>query len=133
VIDFAAVSGRSLSARRLKQSVLQDVAAMIRSFQNAAAESVLRLPMTGAVTSDALATWKNAADFWQLWTSSAFLKAYLAVTAAAELLPRSRAQLNLLLQVHLMERATYELQHELKNRPDRVAIPLHGILDLLGT
>jgi maltose alpha-D-glucosyltransferase / alpha-amylase len=131
VIDFAGESGRSLSARRLKQSVLQDVAAMIRSFQYAASESVLRLPMTGAVTPDALATWKSAAAFWQQWTSSAFLKAYLAATDAAELLPRPRVQLNLLLQVHLMARATYELQYELKNRPDRVASPLQVILELL--
>ncbi len=92
----------------------------------------MRLPMTGAVTSDALTTWKSAADFWRRWVSSAFLKSYLATTAGTQLWPSSPAQLNLLLQVHLMQRATYELEHELKARPDRVAIPLQGILELLN-
>jgi maltose alpha-D-glucosyltransferase / alpha-amylase len=132
MIDFEGEPARSLSARRLKRSALEDVAGMIRSFQYAASEALLRLPMTGAVTPDAVAAWQSAADFWHVWNSSAFLKAYLAATSATELLPKSRAQLELLLQVQLMERAAYELQHELNNRPDRAAIPLRGILELLA-
>ncbi len=38
-----------------------------------------------------------------------------------------------LLQVHLLEKAVYELGYELNNRPDWVAIPLEGISKALET
>jgi maltose alpha-D-glucosyltransferase / alpha-amylase len=37
----------------------------------------------------------------------------------------------MLLDVFLLEKALYELNYELNNRPDWVRIPLHGIVRLL--
>ncbi len=103
---------------------------MVRSLRYAAAEALLRLPTIGVVAPDAIAAWQQAADFWYAWSSSAFLRAYSTATAATDLLPRSEPQLDLLLKVHLMERAIEELQYELDNRPERATFALHGILEL---
>ena len=130
VIDFEGDARRPLSARRIKRSALEDVAGMVRSLRYAAAEALLRLPTIGVVAPDAIAAWQQAADFWYAWSSSAFLRAYSTATAATDLLPRSEPQLDLLLKVHLMERAIEELQYELDNRPDRATFALHGILEL---
>jgi predicted trehalose synthase len=37
-----------------------------------------------------------------------------------------------LLDVHLIEKALYEIAYEMNNRPDWVRIPLRGVLELLG-
>ena len=79
---------------------------------------------------EAIAAWQQAADFWYLWSSSAFLRAYAAATAATDLLPQSEPHLDLLLKVHLMERAIEELLFELDNRPDGITAALQGILEL---
>jgi maltose alpha-D-glucosyltransferase/alpha-amylase len=132
IVDFDGDPTLSLSARRIKRSPLEDVAGMVRSFHDAASEALSRLPKIGVVAPDAVTVWQQAADFWYLWTSSAFLRAYAAATAATDLLPKPSAQLDLLLKVHLMEKAIHEVQDELDNRPDRVAVPLRGILELAG-
>jgi maltose alpha-D-glucosyltransferase / alpha-amylase len=133
IIDFEGNPARPLSTRRIKRSPMEDVAGMVRSFHYAAAEALLRLPIIGAVAPDAIAAWQQAADFWYLWTSSAFLRAYAAATASTNLLPRSETQLDLLLKVHLLERTVEELQYALANRPDNVPAALRGILELLGS
>ncbi len=38
----------------------------------------------------------------------------------------------MLLDVYILEKAVYELQYELNNRPAWVGIPLQGILQILG-
>jgi maltose alpha-D-glucosyltransferase/alpha-amylase len=45
--------------------------------------------------------------------------------------PTDREQLETLLDVYLLERAIAELGHELNNDPERVLIPLEGIIQLL--
>jgi maltose alpha-D-glucosyltransferase/alpha-amylase len=105
---------------------------MVHSFHYAASAALVRLPKIGAVTADAVTAGHQAAEFWSLWTSSAFLKSYAAV-CPPELLPREKTQLDQLLRVHLMEQAVYELQYELNNVPERAAVPLAGMLEVLET
>jgi predicted trehalose synthase len=38
-----------------------------------------------------------------------------------------------LLQVHLLEKAVYELGYEMNNRPEWMAIPLEGISKVLNS
>jgi maltose alpha-D-glucosyltransferase/alpha-amylase len=121
---------RSAAARRIKSSALRDVASMIHSFHYAASAALWRLQKIGPVNPDTLAIWRNAADFWSTWTSSAFLRAY-ANACPPSLLPPDRAQRDALLRVHLMEQAVLELQFELKNMPERAGVPLAGMLDVL--
>jgi maltose alpha-D-glucosyltransferase/alpha-amylase len=51
--------------------------------------------------------------------------------APADLLPTDAASLELLLDVHLIEKGLYEVVYELNNRPSWARIPLQGILDML--
>lgn len=127
IIDFEGEPARPLSQRRLKRSPLQDVAGMLRSFHYAAHAPLLA--STGSVNVDdgnreKLNGW---AEVWAKWVSERFLDEYLKTARGAEFLPPSRAEILALLQLHVLEKAVYELGYELNNRPDWVAIPLEGI------
>ena len=130
IIDFEGEPARSIAERRLKQSPLRDVAGMLRSFHYAtgasldslaAAESAQTPTASSAGRSAARASW---ARVWHLWSSAAFLRAYLAQTAGALFLPRQPQELAWLLDQFLLEKAVYELRYELNNRPDWLPIPL---------
>ena len=47
-------------------------------------------------------------------------------------MPKSDADLQLLLEFFLLEKCVYEIGYELNNRPDWVDIPLSALLELLG-
>ena len=47
-------------------------------------------------------------------------------------MPHSEDELTLLLSTSMLHKVMYELSYELNNRPDWVAVPLRGLLDLLG-
>ena len=58
---------------------------------------------------------------------------HLAEAGQGTFLPRTRQELQVLLDIYLLEKAIYELGYELNNRPDWVKIPLRGIQQLLQT
>ena len=66
---------------------------------------------------------------WYEWMSSVFVEAYLATAGGAPFLPS--ADIGYILEVFLLEKAFYELQYELNNRPDWIHIPLAGIVDII--
>ena len=47
-------------------------------------------------------------------------------------LPRLVQEFEILLNIFLLEKAIYELNYELNNRPEWVDIPLDGILEIVG-
>jgi maltose alpha-D-glucosyltransferase/alpha-amylase len=132
IIDFEGEPARHLGERRIKRSPLRDVAGMLRSFQYAAyvglhgqASTVLRpedLPM--------LQEWARA---WYLWVSATFLKSYLQLIADTPILPQTREGIKVILDAYLLDKAIYEVNYELNNRPDWVGLPLQGILQVLET
>ena len=71
------------------------------------------------------------ARVWARWTGAAFLKGYLAAASDAPLLPSDRVQSAALLDLFLIDKALYELNYELNNRPDWTRIPLQGLADLV--
>jgi trehalose synthase-fused probable maltokinase len=127
IIDFEGEPARPLSQRRLKRSPLQDVAGMLRSFHYAAHAPLLA--STGSVNVDDRnrAKLNGWAEVWAKWVSQRYLEEYLKTARGAEFLPPSREQIMALLQLHVLEKAVYELGYELNNRPGWVAIPLEGI------
>jgi maltose alpha-D-glucosyltransferase / alpha-amylase len=132
IIDFEGEPARSLSERRVKKSPLQDVAGMVRSFHYAAF-SYLLAPIEAAPASQKdfreLTPW---ADAWYGWVRTAFLKSYFETARSGSFLPESREEIIASLQVHLLEKAVYELGYELNNRPGWAAIPLAGISAILA-
>jgi maltose alpha-D-glucosyltransferase/alpha-amylase len=87
----------------------------------------------GTTGPDMVLALRQAATFWYLWTSAAFLKEYLEVAAGSVFLPTSQHETETLLNVFLLDKSVYELAYELNNRPNWVEVPLRGILDLLET
>jgi len=132
IIAFEGEPVRALSERRLKRSARTDVAGMLRSFDYAV-HTVLYVTAGGEVIRledvPVLAPW---ARFWQQWTSSAFLRAYLQEATEAPFVPRACVEFARLLDVLLLEKNLYELGYELNHRPQWVRIPLAGILRALG-
>jgi maltokinase len=117
IIDFEGEPARPLPERRQKRSPLRDVASMLRSFAYAAsALEILRgQPAQGDFEEQARDT---------------FLEHYFEAVDAT-LLPGGPAAVANLLAVFELEKAIYELQYEIDNRPDWVTIPVAGIARML--
>jgi maltokinase len=117
ILDFEGEPARPLPERRQKRSPLRDVAGMLRSFAYVASATQI---MRG----------KPAPEDFEQRARETFLQHYLG-TIDPSLLPAGEAAIAHLLSVFELEKAVYELQYELDNRPDWVAIPVAGIRRLL--
>ena len=117
LLDFEGEPARALNARRQKRTPLRDVASMLRSFSYATWAVKLQRGL------------QAPADFEQR-ARETFLDAYFAGVDPA-LLPAGQAQVTSLLATLELEKALYELQYELDNRPDWVPIPVSGILRII--
>jgi maltose alpha-D-glucosyltransferase/alpha-amylase len=132
IIDFEGEPLRPLTQRRLKRIGLRDVAGMLRSYHYAmsmASRRVTEESGLGEEQSQALAAWAHAL---YRWAGSAFLTGYLDVAGGTPIVPSDDSHTRGLLDVFLVEKAAYELEYELNNRPDWVGIPLRGILETSG-
>jgi maltose alpha-D-glucosyltransferase/alpha-amylase len=126
IVDFEGEPGRSLAERRAKGCVLRDVAGMVRSFSYAAHSAALR-------RSAGSASEQGAAEKLARWEREArhhFLEGYAKSAAGLESVPADGPSLGALLELFLIEKALYELRYEAANRPDWIAIPLRGLLEL---
>lgn len=130
IIDFEGEPARSLAERRMKHPALLDVAGMIRSFQYAPF-AFLEGKRDGVASGLTPASREAWARFWCDWSSAAFLKAYLGIAARSRFWPQAEADVRLLFDAYVLEKAMYELNYELNNRPSWVGIPLQGILRLI--
>ena len=117
IIDFEGEPARPLPERRQKRSPLRDVAGMLRSFAYAASAVEIQRGTP-------------APEDFELRAREAFLAGYF-VHIDATLLPAGEAAIASLLSIYELEKAIYELQYELDNRPDWVSIPVAGITRLL--
>jgi maltose alpha-D-glucosyltransferase/alpha-amylase len=83
------------------------------------------------IRSENLGLMQRWANFFHAWASLAFVKSYLATAENAAFLPSTSQELQVLLDAYLLEKAVYELGHELTYRPDWVDIPLRRLTELL--
>jgi maltose alpha-D-glucosyltransferase/alpha-amylase len=74
---------------------------------------------------------RHWADLWYTHVSGAFLRSYLDSVQDSNVVPHDPKDFTMLLETFLVEKAVYELGYELNNRPDWLAIPMHGIQQLL--
>lgn len=128
ITDFEGEPARSYSERRLKRSPLRDVAGMIRSFHYAAFGSLV---LDSHIRKDDLAKLIPFAEHWYHYMSGFFMKAYLDTVQGSPFIPKNKEDLETLMTTFLLEKAIYELNYELNNRPGWVLIPLHGIVALM--
>lgn len=131
IIDFEGEPARSLSERRIKRSPFRDVAGMVRSY-NYAAHFVLQ-QLGGGGISEQDAEWLRPwADAWFTWMAAAFLRGYFAGADGSPFLPPTDEERERMLSLLLLEKALYEVNYELQNRPAWINVPLEGILDCIG-
>lgn len=118
VIDFEGEPRRPLLDRRRKASPLRDAAGLLRSlaYAAAAARQAGEAPPEG----------------WERRAREAFLAGYLPAVAPSGLLPVTPTAIEEILRLYELEKAAYELRYELAHRPDWIAVPVAGILELLG-
>ena len=128
IVDFEGEPGRPVAERRAKSSVLRDVAGMLRSFSYAAHAARLHRAGGVAASESALA----AVAVWEHGAARHFREGYLKAAEGLASVPGSAGAFEATLALFLIEKALYELRYELAQRPDWVAIPLHGLLELSG-
>ncbi len=122
--DFEGEPARSYSERRLKRSPLRDVAGMIRSFHYAAYGSLF---LDSNIRKEDFSRLMPFLENWYHYVSGFFMKAYLETVKGSGFIPKNKEDLETLMNTFLLEKAIYELNYELNNRPDWVMIPLRGI------
>ncbi|MEI6848197.1 MAG: maltose alpha-D-glucosyltransferase [Chlorobiaceae bacterium] len=129
IIDFEGEPARRVSERKIKRSVFRDISGMLRSFDYAAFK-VLQKHQSVIRSEDhhVLEPW---GDCWSFYIGQHFLDTYFEKTRGSNIVPDNSKQREHLMRAYLMNKAVYELNYELNNRPEWVNIPLRGILKIL--
>jgi maltose alpha-D-glucosyltransferase/alpha-amylase len=123
ILDFEGEPARSYSERRLKYSAIRDVAGMIRSFHYAAYGSLL---LDNQIREEDINKLTPYVEQWYNYMSGFFMEAYLKTVDGAPFVPKNNVDLQLLMRTFLLQKAIYELNYELNNRPAWVLVPLRG-------
>ncbi|WP_347986437.1 maltose alpha-D-glucosyltransferase [Methylomonas sp. AM2-LC] len=128
IIDFEGEPTRALAERRCKHSPLRDVAGMLLSFNYAAVTAIAKELVESP---EVAAKLESLLRDWEAEVGRVFLAAY-AETLAYSGIIAAPMPLRGLLDLFLLEKLLYEVRYELDNRPDWVAIPLRGILEIMN-
>lgn len=128
ITDFEGEPARSYSERRLKRSPLRDVAGMVRSFHYAAYGSLV---LDDHIRKEDVNKLTPFVEQWYHYMSGFFMKAYLETVKGSPFIPDNKQDLEILMTTFSLEKAIYELNYELNNRPGWVMIPLRGIKALM--
>jgi len=131
IIDFEGEPARHLGERRIKRSPLRDVAGMIRSFHYAT-HAALRAQSFIDLQPEQIDLLKEWASVWYCRVSATYLNSYMKYMTEASILPQETEGIEVILNSYLIEKAIYEINYELNNRPSWVELPLEGILQVLG-
>ncbi len=102
---------------------------MIRSFDYAASAAVRHIAETRPA---ALPRAAALAEAWRQRAVDGFRAAYRKATRGSPVYPANKLQGKALVDFFTLEKAVYEVNYELANRPGWVSIPLTGILRVLA-
>lgn len=128
VVDFEGEPGRTLSDRRIKRSPLRDIASMLLSFNYATTQAIRNEVESGMFRSDNIPVMEAWSQFWYSWVSATFLKSYLETAGKDTFLPKTKAELQVLLDAYMLEKIFASVGYELNHRPDWVEVPLKWLL-----
>ena len=122
IVDFEGEPMRTLAERRAKYISIRDVAGMLRSFDYACATQMRKMKSHRA--DEEL---QKITDLMK----STYLSHYLIAMANCPSFPEDLKQADDILNLCLMEKAFYEIDYEMSNRPDWIDIPITGLLSIL--
>jgi maltose alpha-D-glucosyltransferase/alpha-amylase len=127
--NFEGEPMRPFSERRLKRSPLRDVASMIRSLHYAAYSAIFEQDFYKEHQELQLDKW---ARVWVFYNTRLFLNGYLNHIGQESFMPEKEAHYHILMDTFLLEKAIYELNFDLRTRPDWALVPMLGILSILN-
>jgi maltose alpha-D-glucosyltransferase/alpha-amylase len=128
IIDFEGEPSRSLTARSLKYCPFKDIAGMLRSFHYAIYMGLLEYNKKQPGNEEYLKPWL---EVWYKKIEAAFLRRYLSTAEGSSFIPAETRQVDDLISVYTIEKAIYEADYEMNNRPDWLHIPLNGLSEIL--
>ncbi len=125
ILDFEGEPSRPMNERRAKTSPLKDVAGMLRSLSYARFAALRARPadIPDHVAASRLMEWEQGAR-------SAFLSGYRSETVerGTTFLPANEADFTTALAAWSLDKAIYEVNYEINNRPDWLPLPLEALL-----
>jgi maltose alpha-D-glucosyltransferase/alpha-amylase len=127
IIDFEGEPGRSVEVRGRKFPAARDVAGMLRSIDYAGAAALERM-----VQAEDRQRLEAAVEDCRHQSEKALLESYRESIGASRLVPADSEIADRLLDFFVLEKAIYEVEYELSNRPAWLHIPLTGILRLFA-
>jgi maltose alpha-D-glucosyltransferase/alpha-amylase len=130
IIDFEGEPQRSLTERREKAPAARDVAGLLRSIDYSATAAFERALQASP---DEYGKLFHALEGWREAALEVFLASYREALAMTQLWPSDAAQADRLLQFFLLQKAVYEVNYELANRPTWLRVPLVGLQRILSS
>ncbi len=124
MMSFEGDPSKSFSERRILRSAMRDLAAMIRSFHYVAYSSILSPEYNQSRKEGNLEEWAEA---WHYYISRLYLKGYYDKAGNSDFMPKDPEDFKILMHTFLLEKALFELNYEIKNRPEWTIIPIRGI------
>jgi maltose alpha-D-glucosyltransferase/alpha-amylase len=129
ILDFEGEPQRDLADRRHKAPAARDIAGMVRSIDYAASAAFER----------ALEAWPDehtrllqALEDFGRKSIAAFMSSYREALTHPQLWPSDPADSDRLLDFFVLEKAFYEINYELANRPNWLRVPLMGLQRILS-
>jgi maltose alpha-D-glucosyltransferase/alpha-amylase len=128
IIDFEGEPLAPIDHRRQKLCALKDVAGMLRSFDYATETAFASSPTEreGAGVVDSRPPGLTP----RRWFLDGYFQSATALRNTS--VPRERTETAGWLSFFELDKALYELEYEINNRPEWVHIPLRGVRDILG-
>ncbi|MDO8878933.1 MAG: maltose alpha-D-glucosyltransferase [Pseudolabrys sp.] len=128
LLDFEGEPRRSLEERRHKAPPARDVAGMVRSIDYAISAAI---DHSTDLSPEDLSVLRPLMQAWGDRLTAAFWDSYRETPADVALWPAKEEQAQQLLDIFLLEKALYEIEYELTNRPAWLHIPLDATLRIL--
>ena len=121
IVNLEGEPHRALADRRRKAPAARDVAGVLRSIDYSVAAALERALKVSADDQGKLAA---ALEQWRDQSIATFLAAYHETPGETRLWPETSQASERMLRFFELERAVYEIDYELNNRPDWVRLPM---------
>ena len=127
ILDFEGEPRRPLAERRGKAPAARDIAGLIRSIDYSTTSALMRAT---TLTAEERLALTPKLDIWRDRATEAFWEASRA-PADSGLWPADPLEARRLLDFFLLEKAFYEIEYEMTNRPAWLQVPLAGLWRIL--
>jgi maltose alpha-D-glucosyltransferase/alpha-amylase len=128
IFDFEGTPGRPLAERRAKEPPARDVAGLLRSIDYATSAALNRAPN---LTPEERTTLAQRIRAWGETLAAAYWQSYRETLGPTRLWPADEGETRKLLDLFVLEKAFYEIEYELTNRPTWAEIPIEATVRIL--